>query len=59
VQDHDRAQVLLIEPPLLLRRDERLVVELTEIVAGERWQDTALAELQPIVHGCGQILAVD
>ncbi|MCB1588275.1 MAG: hypothetical protein KDI56_05200 [Xanthomonadales bacterium] len=59
VQDHNRPQVLVIEPPLLLRRDEHLIVELTEVIAGERWQDTALAELQPIVHGCGQILAVD
>lgn len=57
--DHDQPQVLSIQPPLLLRRDSRLVLSLAEVYPGERWQDTAIAELQPIVYGCAQILAVD
>lgn len=59
IADHDQPQVLAIQPPLLLRRDSRLLLSLTQVYPGEHWQDTAIAALEPIVHGCGQIVAVD
>ncbi len=57
--DHPRPQAIAFDPPLLLQRSERLQFTLAETVPGERYSDTAIAELLPIVHGCAQVLAVD
>jgi hypothetical protein len=57
--DQAEAQAIAFDPPLLLRRGERLQFKLAQTHAGDRYSDTAIAELLPIVYGCAQILAVD
>lgn len=59
IADTDKAQALALEPPLLLTRDARLRLRITAVYPGERYADTAIAELLPVVHGCAQILAID
>lgn len=57
--DSAATQAIAFDPPLLLKRGERLQFELAETIPGNRYNDTAIAELLPIVFGCAQILAVD
>jgi len=59
IADTDQAQALALLPPLLLTRDAQLRLRITAVYPGERYADTAIAELQPVIHGCAQVLAID
>lgn len=59
LEDHPEPQAITFDPPLLLQRSERLQLTLAAVQPGDRYSDTAIAELLPVVYGCAQILAVD